>query len=113
MDNDTFDDCCDDYNRVYEKKYFCFSFDDPDQLAFYTGETDHCADDNPPGTVYQELEELLGKQVPNLDVGAAESLHIIYNCPPEQRETITETIRQILTTAGWIEIDDWGCRKGY
>jgi len=111
MDNNTFSDYCDDYNRTYEKKYFCFNTDEPSDLVFYTGETDECADDNPPGSVYQELEELLSRHVTNLSIGAAESYHVIYDCPTDRKETITETIRQILTTAGWIEIDDWGCRK--
>jgi hypothetical protein len=112
MDNDTLDDELNNHNHVYEKKYFCFDLDNIDDLAFYTGETDKYADDTHPITVYRELEELLGNRVPNLDIGASESHHIIYDCPPEQRETFTETIRQILSSAGWIEIDDWGCRKG-
>ena len=100
----------------YEKKYFCFDLDaekEGDWLAFYTGETPEYADDNPPTSIDKELNKLLSPHIPNIDIGAAESMHIIQEGgSTEQWETLKNTVRQILTTAGWIEIDEWGCRKG-
>ncbi len=108
--------CEEEDNRQYEKKYFCFDLDaekEGDWLAFYTGETPDCADDCPPSSVYQELNDLLSSHIPNIDIGAAESMHIICEGDEniEQWPTLKNTVREILTDAGWIELDGWDCRK--
>lgn len=95
--------------RIYEQKYFCFDFEE-DPIAFYTGETTYCADDYPPPSINQELDELLSKHVMNLTIGAAESYHVV-DVDISQKDVVVNTIREILTSAGWIEIQEWGCRK--
>lgn len=90
-----------------------FFFFEPDQkqrtsegenyIQFYTGNNARHADDSPPEEVYVSLRKLLEPEFGNkVDIGAAESLHMIY-CPPKQHDKVIQKVRDVLTAAGWKE----------
>lgn len=64
--------------------YFGFEFDqdepDDSEIQIYTGYEDGCADDCPPEAIYKEVERILSSvfNEDQLEIGAAESLHIVY-----------------------------------
>ena len=90
--------------------YFMFEEDQDDRtedgeayLQFYTGANGKNADDNPPQEVYDTLEEILAPHFPGILIGAAESMHMIDPCTPEEHGYTIEQIVEILTAAGWQE----------
>jgi hypothetical protein len=84
--------------------YFGFEFDqeDPDdsEIQIYTGYEDDCADDCPPQAIYDEVERILRSvfDEDQVEVGAAESLHIVYT---KDRKADYSLIRKAFTNAGW------------
>lgn len=84
--------------------YYGFEFDqeDPDdsEIQIYTGYEDDCADDCPPAAIYKEVERILRTAFneDQVEVGAAESLHIVYT---KDRKADYSLIRKAFHNAGW------------
>lgn len=77
--------------------------DGEDYIQFYTGNNAHHADDNPPEEVYDLLRKLFEPEFGDrVDIGAAESLHMVY-CPPKQHNKVIQRVRDMLAKAGWKE----------
>jgi len=102
------------YKTVNGKRvgYFMFEEDQDDMtsdgetwLQFYTGWDGRHADDSHQSDVYEDLEELLVPHFPGILVGAAESCHIIDPLLPEEHKQTMEYLREVLTGAGWQEVD--------
>lgn len=79
--------------------------DGEESLQFTTTNEPHEVDDNPPPELYDSLEELFAEEIPELEIGHGENLHFLPKCDPEAHEETIETIRRVLTAAGWQEVD--------
>jgi hypothetical protein len=85
-----------------------FSFDegecDDGEVQFYTGYEEDHADDSAPGLVYDAVEAILNKEFDKkqIEVGAAESLHIISFDPKvETEKEIKSRISKVFIKNGW------------
>ncbi len=102
------------YKIVNEKHvgYFMFEEDQDDLtesgddfLGFYTGWDGERADNGSPEDVYDDLHELLVPYFPDIEIGAAESYHIIEPVLAEEHKHTMKELREVLLKAGWREIE--------
>lgn len=80
--------------------------DGEDYIQFYTSaKEDDDYDGHSPEEVVDRLNELFipvfGED--RFEADAAEALHIVSECDPEEHEKTIKTIRDIFTKNGWIE----------